>query len=205
MQWIERIEETKTKVTDWGTARLEDLQKKQQQLGDDWDSKRQDIKVEIKNRRNTITEGIEGQRQALVDQGTKLRNRGEGALENGRTAFTQIEATVLESAVDLLRRAQEPLGERAAFLKRGEEALSETLIALRAGHEATLAIENFDSLSVKAVTAKLDGLDLSALRTLKAYEENNKGRKTLLRSLGQRIELATAIETAIETATVAEA
>ncbi len=61
---------------------------------------------------------------------------------------------------------------------------------LRAGHRATLPLESFDTLTVKAVAAQLNGLDYDDLRTLRAYEAANKKRKTLLADLDKRITLA---------------
>ncbi len=195
--WMDRIEQTKTRVSEWGKPRLEDLQERQKTLNNDLTAKKQEISDELQSRTKSLSEGLESQKQALKDRRTQLRSKGEEALENGRSALAQAEATVLETARDLLHRAQGPLGDRAAFLKRGEEALSEALVALRAGHHATLPIKDFDSLNVKTATAKLEGLDLGALRTVQTYEESNKARKTLLRAVALRIELAASVETAV--------
>ncbi|MEE2827766.1 MAG: hypothetical protein VX498_01145 [Myxococcota bacterium] len=134
---------------------------------------------ELQNRQKTINER----------RGNLLR-QGEEVLDNSRGAVRNAEATVLETARSIIGRARETFGERADFLQRGDEALAEALVALRAGHRATLPIDGFDSLSVKKVVLQLDGLDFDDLRTIKAYEESNKNRKTLLATLDKLIAAA---------------
>ena len=164
----DRFEKTREQLKSWSNEALEDLQTRQKELSE-----------ELQHRQDDFSQKREG----MIRQGTEVLDQGLGAVLGA-------EATVLETARGLLTRARTGLGGRADFLKRGEDALTEALVALRSGHSATLAIQNYDELTVKAVTAQLNTLDWNDLRTLRSYEAKSKGRKTLLRELDKRIDLA---------------
>ncbi len=124
---------------------------------------------------------------SLKDAGRGLETRRKDAVDASVGAVRNAEATVLETARDLLGKAGGALGDRAPFLKKGEEALNEALVSLRAGHHATLPIDGYDDLSVKKISKQLDGLGLTDLRTLKAYETAHKARKTMLAEYERRL------------------
>lgn len=137
-------------------------------------------------------------RAALDEQRERLVCRADEAIKEGQGALLTMQATVLESTRDALAWAGTQLGPKAEFVHRGERALTEALVALRAGHTATLPLAQFDTLSVKAVIDQLDAgtLDAQDLRTLRAYEGANKGRKTLLRELDKRVAMLAPTATA---------
>ncbi len=151
-------------------------------------------------------EEIQSAQSQLLERKDSLLEKGSDALDVSRGAIRGAEATVLEATRDLLARAGGTLGERAPFIKRGEDALTEALVALRAGHRATLPIDGYDDLSIKKILPLLDGLGEMDLRTLMAYEEAHKNRKTLKRELDRRLEeLAPAEEPEQDEPEVAEA
>lgn len=175
--FLERIEKTREQIKNWSTERLEDVQARQQKL--------------IEQGEQRLDQGrkaLETRKDALLEKKEALKQQADDALDNGKGAILSAEATVLEAARDLLARGSDALGDRAPFLARGEEALNDALVALRAGHTATLPIEGYADLSIKKITPLLDSVDLAGLRTLLAFEEANKARKTLVRELNQRIE-----------------
>lgn len=133
-------------------------------------------------------EEIQNAQQQLLERRDALLEKGSDALDASKGAVRGAEATVLEAARDLLARAGGTLGERAPFIKRGEDALTEALVALRAGHSATLPIDGYDDLSIKKILPLLEGLSAMDLRTLLAYEEGHKDRKTLKRELVSRLD-----------------
>jgi hypothetical protein len=143
---------------------------------------------QIRNWGETRLDEIQNAQQQLAERKDALVNKGTDALEAGKGAVRNAEATVLEATRDLLSRAADGLGERAPFLNRAEEALTDALVALRAGHRATLPIDGYDDLSIKKLLPLLEGLNLTDLRTVLAYEECHKDRKTLKRELDSRIE-----------------
>lgn len=185
--FIDRIEKTREQIKNWSNERLEDVQARQKKLIEQGEEKLEAGKKKLEERRD-----------ALIEKKDALRSQADEVLDNGVGAVRTAEATVLEAARDLLSRTSEVLGERAPFLARGEKALDDALVALRAGHHATLPIEGFDELTVKAASAQLDSLDLAGLRTLLAFEEAHKARKTLIRALNKRIELISAAPPADE-------
>ncbi len=156
----DRFQTARDQIRSWRTARRDDLQETRQTLV--------------------------AKKDEAVD--TLLHRRDE-AVDGAKEALITVQATVLETARDLLGWAGEQLGPRAEFVKRGEGALTEALVALRAGHSATLPIHDFDAMSVKNVVAALDAgsFDAIGLRTLKAYELANKNRKTLMAELDRRL------------------
>ena len=147
-------------------------------------------RAQIKTWSNEALEELQTRQKDLTQRREDVLRQSTEAFDTGLATVLGAEATVLETAKDLLGRARNGLGGRGEFLKRGEDALTEALVALRAGHRATLPIEGFETLSVKKAIAKLDGLDYDDLRTIRAFEEANKNRKTLLSELNKRIELA---------------
>jgi len=150
----QRIEKTREQISEWRQNRINDLQETQ--------------------------ETIKGHRQTIETRRDELVKQGSDALYARRGSLRSLEANALESAREFLSWASESLGPRADFLSRGESALEEALVSLRAGHSATLAISDFDGLSVKKVLPELKSLSHNELRTLRAYEARNKNRKTLL-------------------------
>jgi hypothetical protein len=151
----------------------ERLEKTREQITN-WGSERLD---EIQNAQQQLV----GRRDALIEKGSDALDASKGAVRGA-------EATVLEAVRDLLGKAGGALGEKAPFIKKGEDALTDVLVALRAGHSATLPIDAFDDLSIKKILPLLDGLSAMDLRTLVAYEESHKDRKTLKRELNRRLE-----------------
>lgn len=175
--FLERIEKTREQIKNWSNERLEDVQARQQKL------------IEQGEQRIEQGKKVLGERKdALIEKKDAIRQQADDALDNGKGAILSAEATVLEAARDLLSRGSDALGDRAPFLARGEKALEDALVALRAGHSATLPIDGFADLSIKKIVPQLEGIDLAGLRTLLAFEEANKARKTLVRELNQRIE-----------------
>ena len=146
----------------------------------------QTARDQIRTWRDTRREELDEKRQTLI-------TRKEEAVDGAKERLITVQATVLETARDLLGWAGEQIGPRADFVKRGEQALNEALVSLRAGHRATLPIDGYDDLSVKKVTGLLDAdaFDEIALRTLRAYEVDNKNRKTLLADLDRRLDALT--------------
>jgi hypothetical protein len=53
---------------------------------------------------------------------------------------------------------------------------------------AELPLENYDSLTVQQISETLDDLSVEELRQLRAYEAENKNRRTLLQRLDERTE-----------------
>jgi DNA repair exonuclease SbcCD ATPase subunit len=147
-------------------------------------------RTQLKTWSTEALEELQSRQKDLTQKRDDVLRQGSEAWDTGLGTVFGAEAVVLETARDLITRARGNFGERADFLKRGEEALTEALVALRAGHRATLPLEAFDSLTVKVIATQLDGLDYHDLRTLRAYEAANKGRKTLLADLDKRITLA---------------
>ncbi len=164
----DRFEKTRAQLKTWSNETLEELQARQKELTQEFQSRQHELSQK---------------REDVLRQGSEVFDQGLGAVLGA-------EATVLETARSLLSKARTGLGGRRIIIKRGEDALSEALVALRAGHRATLPIENYDDLSIKAIKLQLDGLDWNDLRTLRAYETRAKGRKTLLKELDKRIGLA---------------
>lgn len=200
----DRVQKTRDQIRDWSNARIDELQEKREALVARKDetveqlaARKDEVVDSISTRKDEVVETISTRRDEVVET---ISTRKDEAVDTARERLITMQATVLESAKDMLGWAGEQLGPRAEFVKKGEEALEEALVSLRAGHSATLPIDDFDSLSVKKATAALDATDVdgTGLRTLRAYEAANKNRKTMLAELDRRLE-------ELEAATPAEA
>lgn len=55
------------------------------------------------------------------------------------------------------------------------------------GSDRELPIPDYDELSVRGARSRLDALNPDELRTLRAYEAENKKRKTLIHEIDRRL------------------
>ncbi len=186
--FIDRLEKTREQIKHWSNERLEDVQSRQKQLIEQGEERLQASRKALNEGKDALLE----KKDALLVKKDALRQQADEALDHSVGALRTAEATVLEAARDLLSRSAGTLGERAPFLARGEAALSEALVALRAGHTATLPIAGYAELSVKALQPLVDSLDLAGLRTVLAFEEAHKARKTLIRAINKRMDTISA-------------
>lgn len=133
-------------------------------------------------------ESLHARLQSITERRQELRDRGEAVLEQGRARIHTLESLMVQQAHELIARANDSLGDRAPILGKGEQALAELVVNLRSEDAATLPVENFDELSIKKIEPQLATLAELDLRTLRAYEAQNKNRVTLLRKIDEQIE-----------------
>ena len=67
--------------------------------------------------------------------------------------------------------------------KKGQQHVSNTDEAKQARKDAEAPLKDYDDLSVDAVKSKVQGLSKNDIEAVRAYEKNNKNRKTLLETL----------------------
>ena len=179
----DQLDKARTQAFDWGGEVLKDIQS--------WSSKRleeaQGAMDQAQDWSNQRISELDGRGDEFRQKGEQLRKHGEEFVSQAQGTVRGAEVTVLELARELLGRGRETLGPKAEFLQRGEEAIDEVLVGVRAGHSATLPVADFDSLNVKKAVAAMAELDKVGLRTLRAYEERNKNRVTLLRAIDKRL------------------
>jgi hypothetical protein len=139
-----------------------------------------------------------------------LQHRGEKLVDAGQRALDEVETTVLTRAHGLLGWAYGATGERSDALRRGRDFIAERLdgadddgeddaqladddVAIdEAATDAedtdetevfaakTAPFEGYDELNVKKILEQLEGLEPAILREVIAYEDANKGRKTVI-------------------------
>lgn len=134
-----------------------------------------------------------------------LQHRGEKLVDAGQRALDEVETTVLTRAHGLLGWAYGATGERSDALRRGRDFIAERLEGADDEDDAATEVdadaevdtedtdetevfaakaaapfEGYDDLNVKKILEQLEGLEPATLREVIAYEDANKGRKTVI-------------------------
>ena len=177
------FERTRDQIKSWGSARLDDLQERSAVITE----RRDDLRKQGEDLLRQGGEAITAGKAAVLDRKADLIRQRDEAARAGRETLLQLEATALESARDLLLRAEELVGPNASFLARGRSALDDAIVTVRSAHQGGLPIDDFDTLSIAKITPLLDALSPAELRTVRAYEAANKARKTMLREIDARL------------------
>ena len=170
------LAKTREQLTTWTTQGREQFEERRDVIIGHKDRLLEQGEAELHARRDALLE----RRDALVRQTEEV-----GRLS--RETLLNVEATALEGARDILVRVEDSVGPRASFLRKGREALDDAIVQVRSSYAGGLGIADYDDLSIKRITPHLETLDGTALRTLRAYEAENKNRKTLLKLLDERL------------------
>jgi len=123
----------------------------------------------------------EAQRRAAEAERRAERAESSAEEANGRA----------EAAEGRLEEAERRAGEAE---RRIEEAQRRAKEAEREGSEASslggndLPLADYDSLNVRQISERLDGLDAEEIERLREYEAANKNRTTLVNRLNSRLE-----------------
>ncbi|MEZ4836739.1 MAG: phasin family protein [Caldilineaceae bacterium] len=130
----------------------------------------------------------------------------EARIDKVRSRFTKraeameesVEADIENQVELVLERLGIPSRERISKLSAEIEALSKKIDAqLAAKDEVTIQVEGemmivpiagYAEMTAKEVVALLDGLEMSDLIAIKAFEEGNQGRVTILREVDRLLE-----------------
>ena len=112
------------------------------------------------------------------------------ALDDQRVKLYTLQSKALERVNTLVERASAvaPVGQQA--LQASQRALAERLEQTQDQLESVErpSIEDYDSLNVKQIKAKIEGIeDYYELSKIKRYEAANKDRVTVLRSVDQKL------------------
>ncbi len=117
--------------------------------------------------------------QKLSDQQQRQQEAVQALAQESTNAYMDF----LDSMFLFYRRSVEET-ERSA--ERSVEVSPEVSPEGRA--DGGLPLEDYDSLNVREVSARLDELSVEEIRQLRDYEARNKNRRTLLERLDNRIE-----------------
>jgi hypothetical protein len=58
---------------------------------------------------------------------------------------------------------------------------------IQRGSNGSLPIENYDELSIRQISKRLEGLSEHEIRIIRYYEERHKNRETLLKQLDSKL------------------
>ena len=135
----------------------------------------------LRDARERVQDRFNSERDELEESGAKtegrLRDSAEIAIKVARVLETRIE-TMLTELIDLGRREMSEIEERIdAMVERLDSELEEQV------HP----IVNYDEKNAEEVINSLKGLDEMQLRTVRAYEVNNKNRVTVLRAIDEKL------------------
>jgi hypothetical protein len=102
--------------------------------------------------------------------------------EGQREVFRElIEASVLDAYTNFLFAPFTP------FSYYREEMRSVSTEVIQRGSNGSLPIENYDELSIRQISKRLEGLSEHEIRIIRYYEERHKNRETLLKQLDSKL------------------
>ena len=113
--------------------------------------------------------------QQAQEQQRTLQQQARGQQQNFQQVFQQ----TLDTFSQLFNVPASHAGESAQIARESAQ------IVQRASSE--VPIEGYDELSVEEVTPRLDGLSEAELRRVRAYEQRNKNRETLIAEMDRRL------------------
>ncbi len=129
--------------------------------------------------REMIDDSIEELRRQAESNRAMTRELFEIA-EGQREAFRAfVEESVFDAYMDFLLFAPSPYSQERLQPRTSESAGS--------GRDGSLPLENYDGLTVKEVSEKLDDLSEQEIRIIRSYEKRHKNRETLLRQLDRKL------------------
>lgn len=143
--------------------------------------------------RDQLPSLIEKGRQQLTSQVAMARMMGQFAVAEGEKELRKVVEQAGETVNGLL---QQPAAPRAASQSSKESSPKQKPASAAAsngkaspsGATATgdhLAITGYDTLSASQVVQRLAGLEASELEAVRHYEEQTRGRRTILSKIGQ--------------------
>jgi hypothetical protein len=102
--------------------------------------------------------------------------------EGQREIFRQlVEASVLDAYTNFLLAPFTPF----SYYREGMRSVAAEVVQLRSN--GSLPIENYDELSVREVSKRLEGLTEQEIRIIRSYEQRHKNRETLLEQLDRKL------------------
>jgi hypothetical protein len=102
--------------------------------------------------------------------------------EGQREIFRQlVEASVLDAYTNFLFAPFTPF----SYYREGMRSVAAEVVQLRSN--GSLPIENYDELSVREVSKRLEGLTEQEIRIIRSYEQRHKNRETLLKQLDRKL------------------
>lgn len=147
--------------------------------------------------RENLPSLIEKGRQRVTSQVTMARIMGQFAVAEGERQMRERIEQISEAVGGVVDQAQGPggagssPGHRATATRAGsgaEQAPTNGKVTAPTGAAATgdhLAITGYDTLSASQVVQRLAGLSAAELEAVRAYEEQTRGRRTILSKIGQ--------------------
>ncbi len=130
------------------------------------------------------------------DQIRDLQSRGRDLIDRGgdqlkehatrsRRTLGRAEVQALDTIGTWLEAAHQATGERAEWLDKGRTFLTQVARDIQLGNLTVddLPIPDYDSLSVKKISARLPELDPAQWELIRSYETNHKNRVSVYRAL----------------------
>ena len=135
---------------------------------------------------NRVIENLHAQAEDTRQMTQQLADQQQRAAEAGRTLTEASVDAYMEFVNSMFSYYQGSTEAARRGTREAQRTAAEASAERRA--EAELPLENYDSLNVEQISERLDDLSAEELRQLRAYEAENKSRRTLLSRLDERIE-----------------
>ena len=134
---------------------------------------------------------LTGAASQALEAMTAVQQAGRSVIQLAQTPVRYSQTEIEQAVQQALRRLGIPSRERVERLSREVDELTamidKRLAEQQVAEETSLPLENYNSLTVKQIMDRLNGLSAEELTALRAYEGRHRKRVTLLRELDRRI------------------
>ena len=125
--------------------------------------------------------------QELVEQSRRQQEAFRQLSEESMDAYTNFLGTMFSYYRGAAQQAERNVEEGARLTSEGTETMASTVTPGRGGRmPVEMPIEDYDALSVAALTEQLEGLTEEQLRLVREYEASNRNRQTLIDEIDRR-------------------
>jgi hypothetical protein len=171
-----------------------DLEKAGQKLATSWGRSAQGLQKALRREALDWQKLVLKTREGYVEAWQQRLHSLEAQAESAREALAPeaVEATVLESARDLLVKAQTTVDERIDKAQKPKKAApkAKTPKPKAAATKKTVPIRNYDQLSAKDVVSRIQRLSGPQATAVLDYERARKKRATVIRAVERRLAAA---------------
>jgi F0F1-type ATP synthase membrane subunit b/b' len=172
-------DETKS-LMERGEKMLDEATERGEKVSETAMSQVKDVRNRVEHQVEDVTKTVEGRVEGITTRVRKQMNRTQSM------ATKEIEGQVKQ----VLKSLDLPSRDRLNKLSKEIDALTAKidtqLVVATEGME--LPIADYDSLTVKEINAKLDGLSIDELAKIQTYEAAHANRVTIMREMERRLE-----------------
>ena len=153
-----------------------------------WSARKSQLLTREYERQGGGYKGDKGQSQKNLEKWTEeewqTKEGGANARKDGETK-RYLPKKAWESMSE--QEKEETEKKKREGSKKGQQHVANTDEAKQARKDAEVPLKDYDDLSVDEVKSRVQGLSKDDIEAVRAYEKNNKNRKTLLETLDGKV------------------